>query len=91
MPYFLREKLEKELDRLVNEGTLEAVQTSDWASPIVTVLKPDKVSVRMCGDFKQTVNSVSTLNKYPIPKVDDLFSALSGDKVFSKIDLSQAY
>jgi len=69
----------------------EPVETSDWASPIVTVLKPDKVSVRVCGDFKQTVNPVSTLEKYPIPKVDDLFSTLSGGKIFSKIDLSQAY
>ena len=91
VPYFFREKLEKELDHLVSEGTLEPVQTSDWASPIVTVLKPDKVSVRVCGDFKQTVNPISTLDKYPIPKVDDLFSTLSGGKVFSKIDLSQAY
>ena len=87
VPYFLREKLEKELDRLVSEGTLEQVQTSDWASPIVTVLKPDKVSVRVCGDLKQTVNPVSTLDKYPIPKVDDLFSTLSGGKVSAKLIL----
>ena len=63
VPYFLREKLEEELDCLVSEGTLEPVQTSDCASSIVTVLKPDKVSVRVCGDFKQTVNPVSTLDK----------------------------
>ena len=56
VPYFLQEKLEKELDFLVSEGTLELVQTSDWASPIVTVIKPDKVSVRVCSDFKQTIN-----------------------------------
>jgi len=58
---------------------------------LLTVLKPDKVSVSVCGDFKQTVNPVSALDKYPIPKVDDLFSTLSGGKIFSKIDLSQAY
>ena len=67
------------------------MQTSDWASQIITVLIPDKVSVRVCNGFKQTVNPVSTFDKYPIPKVDDLFSTLSGGKVFSKIDLNQAY
>ena len=91
VPYFLREKVEKELNRLVAEGTLEPVEVADWAAPIVPILKPDKVNVRICGDFKQTVNPVSKLDNYPIPKVEDLFSTLAGGKIFSKIDLSQAY
>ena len=37
------------------------------------------------------MNPVSTLDKYPIPKIEDLFSTLAGGKVFSNIDLSQAY
>ena len=53
------EKVEKELDRLVEEGILEPVEYSEWASPIVAVLKPDKQSVCICGDFKQTVNPVA--------------------------------
>jgi len=61
------------------------VQTSDWGSPIVAVLKPNG-KVRLCGDFKQTVNPVSKLDGYPIPKVEDLFA-----KRFTKLDLSQAY
>ena len=48
------------------------------------------INVCICGDFKQTVNPVSALDKYPIPKVEDLFSTLAGDKIFSKINLSQA-
>ena len=74
----------------MTEGTLEPVQISEWASPIVPVIKPDK-SVRICGDFKQTVNPVSRLDKYPIPKVEDLFVKLTGGCTFTKIDLSQAY
>ena len=54
--------MEKELDRLVEEGTLEPVEYSEWASPIVAVLKPGKQSVRICGDFKQTVNPVAKLD-----------------------------
>ena len=67
------------------------VEVAEWAAPIVAVLKPDKTNIRICGDFKQTVNPVSSLDKYPIPKIEDLFSTLAGGKVFSKIDLSQAY
>ena len=82
--------MDDELSWLVEEGTLVPVQFSEWAA-IVVVLKGDKSSIRICGDFKQTVNPVSKLNKYPIPKVEDLFATLVGGKVFSKIDLSQAY
>ena len=91
VPYAYRDMVEKELDRLVSEGILEPVQYADWASPIVPVLKSDKKSMRICGDFKQTINPVSPLDRYPIPKVEDLFATLSGGRLFSKIDLSQAY
>ena len=63
---------------------------SEWAAPIVPVLKKDKYSVRICGDFQRTVNPVSKLDRYPIPKVEDLFAKLSGGRTFTKIDLSQA-
>ena len=91
VPYTLRDKVDTELRHLVGEGTLAPVQFSDWAAPIVVVLKSDKSSIRICGDFMHTVNPVSKLDKYPIPKVEDLFSTLAGGRLFSKIDLSQAY
>ena len=91
VPYAFRDKVEAELDRLVTVGILEPVEHADWASPIVSVLKADKESVRICGDFKQTINPVSKLDRYPIPKVEDLFAKLSGGKTFTKLDLSQAY
>ena len=81
----------KELQRLVSEGILEPVQFSDWASPIIAVLKEDRKSVRLCGDFKQTINPVSKLDRYPLPKIEDLFATLSGGKSFTKLDLLQAY
>lgn len=91
LPYAMREMVEAELDRLVKEGTLEPVDHSDWAAPIVAVLKSDRKSVRVCGDFRMTVNPVSKLNRYPIPKIEDLFATISRGKVFSKLDLTQAY
>ena len=91
VPYFYQDKVEKALDRLVEEGMLEPVEYSEWASPIVAVLKLDKQSVCTCGDFKQTINPVSKLDRYPIPKVEDLFAKLSKGKRYTKLDLSQAY
>ena len=91
LPYSMRQQVEDELDRLVAEGTLEPVDYSDWAAPIVAVLKSDRKSVRICGDFRITVNPVSKLNRYPIPKAEDLFATLERGKPFTKLDLSQAY
>ena len=91
VPYFYQDMVETELEKLVLEGTLEPVEHSDWAILIVAVLKPDKRRVRICGDFKQTVNPVTKLDKYPIPQVEDLFAKLAGGKAFTKLDLSQAY
>ena len=50
-----REKVEQELERLQEEGTMEPVQFAKWAAPIVPIVKEDK-SIRICGDYKITVN-----------------------------------
>lgn len=55
VPYALREKVEKELERLEKEGTIDALQSSEWAAPIVPAMKRDG-SIRLCGDYKLTVN-----------------------------------
>ena len=59
IPYAFREGVNTELTRLVNEGILEPVDVADWAAPIVPVLKKDKKSIRICGDFRLTINPVS--------------------------------
>ena len=75
LPYALREAIEKELDRLEVNGVLERVNTSRWAVPIVPVPKPDG-TVRLCGDYKVTVNSHLLVDQYPLPKPDDTYSQL---------------
>lgn len=87
----MRGKVEDELTRLQREGIISPVQFSNWAAPIVLVLKADKKNVRICGDLKMTVNQVSKLDKYPIPKIEDLFVKMAGGTRFTKLDLSQAY
>lgn len=55
IPFALKSKVEAELKRLEHLGHIEKVQTSEWATPIVPIIKDDK-SIRMCGNFKLTVN-----------------------------------
>ena len=88
--YALREKIETELDRLVKEGTIEPVEFSEWATPIVPIVKEDG-TIRICGDYKQTINQAAKLDNYPIPKIEDLYATLGGGMEFTKLDLSQAY
>lgn len=90
VPYAIRPKVEAELESLVKSGVLEPVSRSEWATPIVPVIKRDE-SVRVCGDFKVTINPVLEAEQYPLPHIDDLFTCLAGGKKFSKIDLNQAY
>ena len=77
--YALKNKVELELDRLVEQRIIEAIQFADWATPIVTVLKNDQ-TVCICGDFKQTINQASKLDRYPIPKIEYLFATLGVEK-----------
>ena len=88
--YAHRKRVEKELERLQALDIIQPVQFSDWATPIVPVMKNDG-GVRICGDFKSTVNRAARLDKYPIPRIEDLFALLAGGKTFSKLDLSHAY
>ena len=90
MPYALRGKIEQELQRLEKQGVLEKVEFAEWAAPIVPVTKPDG-SVRICGDYKVTVNKVAKLDTYPLPRIEDLFASLAGGKQFTKLDLAHAY
>lgn len=72
------------------EGTLTKVNHSEWAIPIVPVLKKNG-DIRICGDFKVTVNPVLKVNQYPLPKIEDIFTKLAGGQQFTKLDLTQAY
>lgn len=77
VPYVMKEKLEKELKRLEDEHIITPVQFSEWAAPVVPVIKQNG-SIRLCGDYKMTVNQVCNVESYPLPRI---FSRLCpGDK-----------
>uniref|UniRef100_A0A1X7T2S0 Peptidase A2 domain-containing protein n=1 Tax=Amphimedon queenslandica TaxID=400682 RepID=A0A1X7T2S0_AMPQE len=86
----LRQKVFDEIDRLRGLGVITPVKYSEWAAPIVPIVKTDG-SIRLCGDYKVTVNPVLLTDTYPLPRSEDLFAALAGGKIFSKLDLKHAY
>ncbi|XP_037528471.1 uncharacterized protein K02A2.6-like [Rhipicephalus sanguineus] len=90
VPYALTTKVSDALDRLVADGVISPVMAAEWATPVVPVVKTDG-SIRLCGDFRLTVNVATVTEQYPLPRVDDIFARLNGGEVFSTLDLTQAY
>lgn len=90
VPFALRSKIEEEIVRLTNSNIIESVGSSEWATPIVPVVKSNG-DIRLCGDYKITLNSQLVVNRHPIPKINDLLSELKRGKIFSTLDLAHAY
>ena len=66
------------------------MQTSQWATPLVVVPK-DSSKIRVCGDYKVTVNRCLEAKIYPLPTIEDILAKLAGGQYFTKLDLIQAY
>ena len=90
VPFALKQVIEQELDRLESCGIMEKVDYSKWAAPIVAVPKKDG-KVQICGDYKVIVNQALDIDQYQLPQPEQLFATLAGGKIFTKLDLSQAY
>ena len=90
VPFALRPAVEAELTRLEEQGVIKPVRCSEWATPVVPVPKKDG-RLRLCGDYKITVNPAIEIDQYPLPKPEDLFASLARGTKFSKIDLTSAY
>ena len=86
----LREQVETELDKLENHGVIKKTDRLCWASPIVVVPKADN-TVRICRDYKSTINQSVEDELCVLPTTQDLYTVLVGSKVFSKFHLSNAY
>jgi hypothetical protein len=81
-------ELKKQIDELLEKGYIRP-STSPWAAPVLFVEKKDGTK-RMCIDYR-ALNEVTVKNKYPLPRIEDLFDQLRGSSVFSKIDLRSGY
>ncbi|KAM7315470.1 uncharacterized protein ISCGN_005253 [Ixodes scapularis] len=90
VPFALVPAVEKELSNLEALGVITPTTSSEFATPLVPVPKKDG-TIRLCCDYKMTLNPMLDVERYPLPRVDELFSVLAGGQSFSKIDLNRAY
>jgi hypothetical protein len=81
-------ELKKQIMKLQEKGFI-CPSSSPWGAPIMCVEKKDETQ-RMCVDY-QSLNEVTMKNKYPLPRIKDLFDQMKGARVFSKIDLRSVY
>ncbi|KAK9515985.1 hypothetical protein VZT92_003426 [Zoarces viviparus] len=86
----MKDRVEEELRKLEEANIISPVKHSEWAAPIVPVVKKDK-SLRLCGDYKVSANQAVETETYALPRLEELLATLSGGKIFSKIDLATAY
>jgi hypothetical protein len=77
-------KLKEQLQELLDKGYIHP-SASPWGAPVIFIPKKDGTQ-RMCMDY-HSLNEVTIKNKYPLPRIDDLFDQLKGTCIFSKIDL----
>lgn len=100
IPLRLRDCQKTELNRLESKGKINKVYFSEWASPTVNVIKnngpfpnPNGTvpALRICGDYSSTVNKFLKPVNTPLPTIDEVISQVGGAKVFSKIDLANAF
>ncbi|GJR57636.1 putative reverse transcriptase domain-containing protein [Tanacetum coccineum] len=82
------EELSEQLKELSDKGFIRP-SSSPWGAPVLFVKKKDG-SFRMCIDYRE-LNKLTVKNRYPLPRIDDLFDQLQGSSVYSKIDLRSGY
>ncbi|CAH9130500.1 unnamed protein product [Cuscuta epithymum] len=82
------QELHKQLQELLEKGFIRP-SYSPWGAPVLFVKKKDG-TMRLCIDYRE-LNKVTIKNRYPLPRIDDLFDQLKGAVIFSKIDLRSGY
>ncbi|GJR76716.1 putative reverse transcriptase domain-containing protein [Tanacetum coccineum] len=83
-----RPELSEQLQELLDKGFIRP-SSSPWGSSVLFVKKKDG-SFRMCIDYRE-LNKLTVKNRYPLPRIDDLFDQLQGSSIYSKIDLRSGY
>ncbi|XP_078148594.1 uncharacterized protein LOC144544050 [Carex rostrata] len=81
-------ELKVQLEEMLEKGLIRP-STSPWGAPVLFVRKKDG-TLRLCIDYRE-LNKVTVKNKYPLPRIDDIFDQLQGSSVYSKIDLRTGY
>lgn len=90
IPLAFKELVNEELKELESKGVITPVENAEWGTPLVPVLK-DTGKLRLCADYKITINKFVRDVKHPLPRIEELFAALQGGERFTKLDFSCAY
>ena len=88
VPFALRQELTKQLQKMQEEEVIQP-SNSPWSSAIVLVRKKDG-GLRICVDYRQ-LNSVTKIDTFPLPRIDDLLDQLGSAKCFTTLDLAAGY
>ncbi|GFU05123.1 uncharacterized protein K02A2.6 [Trichonephila clavipes] len=90
VPFALKGRVENEIDRLEKEGIIEKVDSSEWATPVVPVVKSDG-SIRLCADYSVTLNPNLIVPQHPLPRLDEIFGSLNGGNNLQNWIFKHAY
>ena len=90
VPYALKDAVSQQLMKMEADGIIERKRISDWGSQIVIAPKKNG-GIRICCNYKPTLNPALEDDIYPLPLIDDILGTLNGNKLFTTLDLTGAY
>jgi len=90
IPFKLREKVEKQIETLIDNDIIERVEgPTAWVSPAVPIIKKSG-EIRLCVDMRR-VNEAIMRERYPLPVLEDILDTVRGNNWFSTVDIKSAY
>uniref|UniRef100_A0A1I8BLH5 RNA-directed DNA polymerase n=1 Tax=Meloidogyne hapla TaxID=6305 RepID=A0A1I8BLH5_MELHA len=90
VPIGVKDAIEKELNRLSEMGAIKPIEFANWAAPILAIKKANG-KTRVCMDYSTGLNNAIELDRHPLPKPSEIWAEIHGSKVFSQLDLRDAY
>lgn len=90
VPFAFQKKIDEEIDSLIELNIISPASSTEWGTPVVPIIKPNG-KIRLCGDYKTTLNRFLVEVKHPLPRAEDIFATLNGGKLFSKLDLNRGF
>ncbi|XP_051160432.1 uncharacterized protein K02A2.6-like [Leptopilina boulardi] len=90
VPFAFKDEMTQRIRDLESQGFIKAVDDAEWGTPLVPVLKKDG-KIRVCADYKVTINKCLEDVKHPTPRIEELFACVSGGVKFTKLDFTNAF
>ena len=91
VPNAYRSLVEAQLERLAQQGVLTPVDVAEYRTTLLVIVPRPNGHVRVCGDFKVSINPHLNIQQYPMPTCDEMFQRLAGGQCFTKLALADDY